>query len=141
MTVLKTLNAAGEELTILVVDDDAFVREVVVELLAEKDIAAREADSFQSALDVYAAGEFDAVILDNQLGSGTGIEFCRQLRKVDQKTPVFLFAGASDEVRLEALRAGVDEVLQKPDDLPRLAELVKRVVLRKRSAEGGPSEA
>ena len=128
---------ADEQITILVVDDEAPVREVVVDLLAGEGITAEEADGYRSALRAYAAGKFDAVILDNILGDGTGIEFCRQLRQADLTTPVFLFAGASDEVRLEALKAGVDEVLQKPEDLPRLGDLITRVVRRRRRA-GGP---
>ena len=43
---------------------------------------------------------------------------------------LFLFAGASENVRLEALSSGVLEVLQKPYDLSKLAYLVKREARR-----------
>jgi CheY-like chemotaxis protein len=123
------------QFTILVVDDDSMTRKVIVDLLHDEGLATEEAESYQGALNKYERGKFDVIILDNQLEDGTGIEFCRQIKPADLGVTVFLFAGASEEVRLEALECGVSEVLQKPYDLSKLAYLVKRAARRGKSGE------
>lgn len=110
-------------------------RKVIVDLLRDEGFAAEEADGYQAALKKYVPGKFDIIILDNQLEDGTGVELCRQIKATDPAVTVFLFAGASEEVRLEALECGVSEVLQKPYDLSKLAYLVKRVARRGKTGE------
>jgi DNA-binding response OmpR family regulator len=121
--------------TVLVVDDDSMTRKVIVDILQDGGISTTEAEGYQAGLTAYAPGQFDAVILDNQLGDGTGIELCRKIKEKDAEITIFLFAGASEEVRLEALECGVSEVLQKPYDLSKLAYLVKRAARRGKSGE------
>ena len=123
------------DFTILVVDDDSMTRKVVVDLLRDEGFTTEEADGYQAALKMYAPGKFDIVILDNQLEDGTGVELCRKIKETDPEVTIFLFAGASEEVRLEALECGVSEVLQKPYDLSKLAYLVKRVARRGKTGD------
>ena len=68
----------------------------IVGLLTEEGLQADEAGNYQVARQVYAHGKFDAMILDDQLGVGSGIEFCRQPRQADPTTPVFLFTAEAD---------------------------------------------
>jgi DNA-binding response OmpR family regulator len=123
------------QFTILVVDDDSMTRKVVVDMLRDEGLATEEAASYQAAWGAYARGKFDVIILDNQLEDGTGIELCRQIKETDGEVTIFLFAGASEEVRLEALECGVTEVLQKPYDLSKLAYLVKRAARRGKASD------
>jgi len=124
-----------DEFVVLVVDDDSMTRNVIADILRDEGIATQGAESFRTAAASFASGKFDAVILDNQLGDGTGIELCRQIREIDQAVTIFLFAGASEAVRLEALECGITEVLQKPYDLSKLAYLVKRAARRGKSGK------
>ena len=123
------------QFTILVVDDDSMTRKVIVDLLRDEGFTTEEADGYQAALKMYVPGKFAIAILDNQLEDGTGIELCRKIKETDPEVTVFLFAGASEEVRLEALECGASEVLQKPYDLSKLAYLVKRVARRGKTGE------
>ena len=123
------------QFTILVVDDDSMTRKVIVDLLHDEGFATEEAAGYQAALRAYARDKFDVIILDNRLQDGTGVEFARKIRETDQDVVLFLFAGASEEVRLEALECGVSEVLQKPYDLSKLAYLVKRAARRGKTGE------
>jgi DNA-binding response OmpR family regulator len=124
----------SEQFTVLVVDDDSMTSNVIVDLLRDEGITALQAGSCREALDLYAPGKFQAIILDNQLGDGLGIELCRRFRETDQEVPMFLFAGASEEIRLEALERGITEVLQKPFDLSKLTYLIKRAARREKSS-------
>jgi DNA-binding response OmpR family regulator len=118
---------------VLVVDDDSMTRNVIAEILRDEGIRAEVADGFESALSAFAPGKYRAVILDNQLGDGLGVELCQRMKEIDPAVTMFLFAGASESVRLEALACGVTEVMQKPYDLSKLAYLVKREMRREKA--------
>ncbi len=118
------------QFVVFVVDDDSMTRHVITDILSDEGITTVEAGSYHEALALYAPGKFDALILDNQLGDGIGIDLCRRFRETDPEVTIFLFAGASELIRLEALESGVTEVLQKPYDLSKLAYLVKRAARR-----------
>ena len=118
------------EFLVLVVEDDALTRNVIIDLLRNEGFQTAEADGVRTALEIFAPGKYQVVVLDNKLGDGMGVDLCRQLIKLDPTIRIFLFAGATDEVRLEALAAGAIEVLQKPYDLTKLSFLVKRELRR-----------
>ncbi len=118
---------------VLVVEDDVMTRNVIIELLRDDGFQTEEADGVRSTLEKFAPGKYKVVVLDNKLGDGIGVDLCRQLIKADPAVRIFLFAGATDEVRLEALAAGAIEVLQKPYDLTKLSFLVKRELRRSTS--------
>lgn len=123
----------SEEFTVLVIEDDFSTRNVIAEVLREDGIATDVADGYHSGLQTFASGKYQVAIIDNQLGDGIGTELCRELKTLDPFVTLFLFAGASEHVRLEALSAGVVEVLQKPYDLSKLAYLAKREARRTRA--------
>ncbi len=125
-----------EEFMVLVIEDDLSTRNVIASVLRADGIATDVADGYQSGLQAFAPGKYQVAIIDNQLGDGIGTELCRELRTLDPAVKVFLFAGASEDVRLEALSAGVVEVLQKPYDLSKLAFLAKREASRIDSTAG-----
>jgi two-component system OmpR family response regulator len=120
----------SEEFMALVIEDDVSTRNVIAEVLREDGIATDVADGYESGLHTFAPGKYQVAIIDNQLGDGIGTELCRELKTLDPTVKLFLFAGASENVRLEALSCGVLEVLQKPYDLSKLAYLVKREARR-----------
>ncbi len=125
-----------EEFMVLVIEDDLSTRNVIASVLRADGIATDVADGYQSGLQAFAPGKYQVAIIDNQLGDGIGTELCRELRTLDPAVKMFLFAGASEDVRLEALSAGVLEVLQKPYDLSKLAFLAKREAGRMDSTAG-----
>ncbi len=125
-----------EEFMVLVIEDDLSTRNVIASVLRADGITTDVADGYQSGLQAFTPGKYQVAIIDNQLGDGIGTELCRELRALDPAVKMFLFAGASEDVRLEALSAGVIEVLQKPYDLSKLAFLAKREASRIDSTTG-----
>jgi two-component system, OmpR family, response regulator len=126
----------SEEFLVLVIEDDLSTRNVIAEVLRDDGIVTDVADGYQSGLQAFTPGKYQVAIIDNQLGDGIGTELCRELKTLDPSVKLFLFAGASEQVRLEALSAGVIEVLQKPYDLSKLAYLAKREARRSDSEAG-----
>lgn len=116
--------------TILVVDDDPTVREVVVAYLQQAGHETLEAPDGPNAI-VAARAEPDLVVLDVMLPGFDGFEVCRRLRAERPDLPiVMLTALGEEEDRIAGLDHGADDYLSKPFS-PR--ELVLRVgsVLRR----------
>lgn len=122
---------------ILVVDDDATVREVVVDYLRAAGHDVRQAVDGAGALDAMAAGGADLVVLDVMMPGIDGLEVCRRLRATSDVPVVLLTALGEEQDRVVGLETGADDYVTKPFS-PR--ELVLRVdsILR-RSA--GAAEA
>ncbi len=118
---------------ILVVDDDATVREVVVDYLRNAGHDVHQALDGADALDAMAAGGTDLVVLDVMMPGIDGLEVCRRLREVSDVPVVLLTALGQEQDRVVGLETGADDYVTKPFS-PR--ELVLRVesILRRTSA-------
>ena len=119
---------------ILVVDDEAAVREAVDRALRLEGYATRLAADGREALDALAEAPPDAVVLDVLMPVMDGLEVCRRLRAAGDRTPVLMLT-ARDAVsdRVRGLDAGAEEYLVKPfalDELrARLRALMRRAAL------------
>jgi putative two-component system response regulator len=106
-----------ERPTILVVEDDPDVREVLGELLGELGYRAVTATSGERALEVLNVVAPDLIITDVHMGAMSGIELCARL-KADpryQFTPVVILTAVSDlNSRVAGLAAGADDFFPKP---------------------------
>lgn len=109
---------------ILLVDDEAHIREVVEVALRREGLAVRAAANGAEARAAFADGDFDLVILDVMLPDTDGLSLCRELRATQQKPVLFLTARGEEIDRVLGLELGGDDYVVKPFS-PR--ELVARV--------------
>lgn len=109
---------------VLVVDDEARIREVVTYALRREGYVVSEADAGDVALARLAAGGVDLVVLDVMLPGANGLEVCRQVRATSRLPILFLSAKGEEVDRVVGLEIGGDDYLVKPFS-PR--ELVARV--------------
>lgn len=112
---------------ILVVDDDAHIREVVCFALQKAGYATCTADNGRQALERYAAEKPALVVLDILMPEMDGTEVCRRLRGdgCGAHTPIVFLSSKDDEIdRIVGLELGGDDYVAKPFS-PR--ELVARV--------------
>ncbi|MBI5509580.1 MAG: diguanylate cyclase [Deltaproteobacteria bacterium] len=120
----------GQGLRVLVVDDDASVRVVLQELLADAGFVIDTADGLQAGKAGFVAGRFDLVICDKNLGDGSGLDLVRQvLAEAPDCEVIIMSAFASLESAVEAIRMRVGDYLVKPfDSIDVVADRIRRVV-------------
>jgi DNA-binding response OmpR family regulator len=127
--------------TILVVDDDPDIRELLQDYLGEQGyevITVATADAFRQAL---AEHEPDVVLLDIGLPGEDGLSLARHVRE-HLDVGIIMVSGAGETVdRIIGLEIGADDYLAKPFDPRELHARVKSVLRRYRQQPGKPAEA
>ncbi len=116
--------------SVLVVDDEPKIRDVVRTYLEHDGYAVFLAASGQEALEVAARLEPDLVVLDLMLPDLPGEEVARSLRAVSSVPIIMLTAKASEDDRVAGLRLGADDYLPKPFSPRELAARVEAVLRR-----------
>jgi len=116
---------------ILVVDDEARIREVVQYALEREGFRVSAVDDGVKALDTLTrAADFDLVVLDVMLPGMDGLELCRKVR-ASSKVPILFLSARSDEIdRVLGLELGGDDYLVKPFSPRELVARVKAVLRR-----------
>jgi two-component system, OmpR family, response regulator len=100
---------------VLLVEDDAEIAEVAVQVIREKNHIAEHAATVGEALDRLAASDFDLIVLDWNLPDGEGIEVLRSYRKKKGLAPVIMLTGKTTiDDKEEGFEAGADDYLTKP---------------------------
>lgn len=121
----------NEDIKILVVEDNDFVRMQVVQFLTAESYQILEYDNAQDALEA-ADSTVDVAIVDVRMEPIDGFEFIRHIRGQDLDTAVILVTGDQNPDLLnEANKWDVSAVLMKPVQKDRLLKTVERIVKMK----------
>ncbi len=101
--------------SILVVDDDSAMREMMVSMLESAGIRARAAASAQAALEALRDSDFDVVLSDIRMPGQDGIGLLGEIRDLRPETPTILMtAFGSIDSAVAAMRAGAFDYIPKP---------------------------
>ncbi len=109
--------------TILVVDDDPQLREVIAEVLGDEGYDVQQAADGQRALDQIAVATPDLVLSDVAMPRLTGVELAERLNQRAESVPIVLMSATSI-----APPAGIESFLRKPFALDELLVLVASIV-------------
>ncbi|HEV8461893.1 MAG TPA: response regulator transcription factor [Gaiellaceae bacterium] len=118
--------------TVLVVDDEAIVRDVVVRYLQRDGFDTLEAGDGDVARGVIERGQVDLVVLDVMLPGTDGLALCRWIRQEGDLPVIMLTARGEPADRLVGLELGADDYLTKPFSPRELAIRVRNVLKRSR---------
>ena len=118
---------------ILIVDDDASVRDVISVLLQEEGYECRTASSAEAALDIAAAEAPPLVISDMKMPGRDGIWLLEAFRERYSETAVIMLTGYGDtEAAVDCLRRGAVDYLLKPPKLTDLIRAIERALAKRR---------
>jgi len=116
---------------ILIVDDNADIRNILNELIIDAGYKTRIAANYNQALSEIDKKLPDVAILDVKLdkGDNDGIELLSHIKTKDKDVPVIMISGhANIEMAIKSLQNGAFEFIEKPFDQERLINFVKRAV-------------
>lgn len=116
--------------TILIVDDEPIVREVVADYLVRDGFDVEEAGDGNEGLERFASSRPDLVLLDLMLPGIDGLEVCRRIR-AQSNVPVIMVTAKSDEIdTIIGLGVGADDYIGKPFSPRELVARIKAVLRR-----------
>jgi CheY-like chemotaxis protein len=117
-----------QKLRILVVDDEAPLRDIIGEMLEREGHEVRLAESGRQALELFDAESFDAVFTDIGMPGMNGWELARSIRARDGHVPLAVITGWGNAVGTQEQNdAGVNWVVTKPFTAARISELAHEV--------------
>ena len=116
--------------TVLVVDDESIVRDVVVKYLRREGFRTLEAGDGETALELVEREHPDLVVLDLMLPGTDGLTVCRRIRARSELPVIMLTARGEEADRLVGLELGADDYVAKPFSPRELAARVKTVLRR-----------
>jgi two-component system, OmpR family, response regulator len=126
---------------ILVVDDEANIRDLLSIALRHVGFEVTTADTCLAAQNIVVKQAPDLLVLDVMLPDGDGIELCQRLRRDGMRAPVlFLTARDATEDKVRGLTVGGDDYVTKPFSLEELVARV-RAVLRRVQGDENVSKA
>jgi DNA-binding response OmpR family regulator len=116
---------------ILVVDDEASIRTMLMQFLEQAGFEVRTCQDGQTALKVFATEHFDAILLDLHMPGMSGLETAAVMRQRNPTIPIALMtamAGALDPE--DAICAGISHVFAKPFNLRELTNWLPSIPSR-----------
>ncbi|HEX6417817.1 MAG TPA: response regulator transcription factor [Acidimicrobiales bacterium] len=124
---------------VLIVDDEASIRDIVRRYLVTEGFEVDEAADGEQALERFAASPPDLVVLDVLMPGIDGIEVLRRIRAGSDVYVILLTAKAEEVDKLVGLSVGADDYLTKPFSPRELAARVRAVLRRRREPAGPPA--
>lgn len=120
---------------ILVVDDEPFIRSMLIRYLKKEQYQVLEAANGEQALDLYDRHHPDLVLLDAMMPVMDGFEFCQRLQTLTNGThaPILMITGLGDEQSVDqAFEIGVMDYVTKPIHWAVLRQRVRRLIMQTR---------
>lgn len=114
---------------ILVIDDEVFVRELLVEYFGRLDYEVVAAESGLAGIEAARSQKFNVVLVDLKMPGINGIETLQEIRRIDPLSLIIIMTGyPTIDSSIEALRAGAHDYVIKPFKLGELRDVVERAV-------------
>lgn len=122
--------ARDSNTTILIVDDEADLREVLELGLQVMGVRTLSAESGESALKILDTTPVDVVVSDVRMPHGDGVFLLENMRKRHFDMPVVIMTGFADRSSAEFIAMGANDVLHKPFPIKELRRTVGRYAKR-----------
>lgn len=120
---------------LLIIDDDAHLRESLAEVLELDGFECHQAGAAKEGISAAQKLEPEVVIMDIQLPDSSGFQICQELRKRSKTMILIMMTGRflSSEEKKQGFELGADEYITKPFDLAELSARIKQLLSRNAS--------
>ena len=127
---------------ILLIDDDARIRELLLRYLSEQGFVVKAAADGREMAQMIDRGRFDVWVLDLMLPGEDGLSILRRARGTGENTPVILLTAKGDEIdRIVGLEMGADDYLAKPFNPRELVARINAILRRQRIPPPGAPDS
>jgi two-component system phosphate regulon response regulator OmpR len=127
---------------LLVVDDDARIRDLLRRYLSQEGYEVFVAEDSKAMSRILVKERFDLIVLDLMLPGEDGLSICKRLRASKDQTPIIMLTAKGEDVdRIIGLEVGADDYLPKPFNPRELLARISAVLRRQPAPElpGAPS--
>ena len=114
--------------SILIVDDDKRLRELLRDYLTEKKFEVYSCEDFLEAKEIISLIIFDLIILDRMMPSGDGIDLVEFIKEKSNSPIIMLTAMSEDQNKIDGLKIGADDYLAKPFEPEELYLRIKKLL-------------
>ncbi len=120
---------------ILIAEDDANIRLGLIATLESEGYDVTAASDGEQALKLYPQQKYDLVVLDVMMPRMSGYDVCREVRRIDPRTPVMLLTAKGEEIdKVVGLKLGADDYVTKPFGVQELLARVEALLRRARAS-------
>lgn len=125
------LSRKQANMKILIIEDEAGLREVVQQSLEKEKYIVETAHDYISGLDKLGAYDYDCILIDIMLPNGNGLDLLQELKRQKKQSAVIIIS-AKDAVddKVKGLDLGADDYLSKPFHLSELHARIKSAIRR-----------
>lgn len=119
---------------ILIVEDEAAIRRVLVKILSEENdtYQVEEAEDGVAGLEKIKNNDYDLVLCDIKMPKMDGVEVLEEVKKIKPEIPMVMISGHGDmETAIHTMRLGAFDYISKPPDLNRLLNTVRNALDKK----------
>lgn len=119
---------------ILIIEDEAAIRRVLVKILSEENNAyeVSEAEDGLLGIEMIRKEDYDLVLCDIKMPKMDGVEVLEAIKKIKPETPIVMISGHGDlDTAVNTMRLGAFDYISKPPDLNRLLNTVRIALDRK----------
>ncbi len=119
---------------ILIIEDEAAIRRVLVKILSEENNAYQvsEAEDGLIGIEMIKKEDYDLVLCDIKMPKMDGVEVLEAIKKIKPETPIVMISGHGDlDTAVNTMRLGAFDYISKPPDLNRLLNTVRIALDRK----------
>jgi two-component system response regulator (stage 0 sporulation protein F) len=132
------LYSRGEQMKILVVDDEEGARELFNTILTDEGYEVALANSGEDALGLFKSNPYNLVITDIKMPVMDGLQLLQEIRKMGSKTDVIMVTAYGEvESYLKAMSLGAAEYINKPIRIKELKRIVHKVLTEQKARSGG----
>ena len=114
--------------TILLVDDDQRLRDLLKDYLSEKKLSIFTSQDFEEAKEILKYFVFDLIILDRMMPSGDGVELISLIKNKSNTPIIMLTAMGENENIIQGLKIGSDDYISKPFEPEELYLRIKKLL-------------